>query len=123
MAFELSERASGVLLHPTSLPGAHGSGDAGPQAHAFARWLHDAGQRWWQMLPLGHVGYGNSPYSALSAFAGDPDNLPARRDGQQAARRRRPVKTMEPYVQRLLNLPPSAPAGRTGNQSTGPASR
>ena len=72
MAFDLSERASGVLLHPTSLPGPSGSGDAGPQAHAFARWLHDAGQRWWQMLPLGPVGYGNSPYSAQSAFAGDP---------------------------------------------------
>jgi len=46
MAFDLSERASGVLLHPTSLPGAHGSGDLGPESHAFARWLRDAGQRW-----------------------------------------------------------------------------
>ena len=72
MAFHLSERASGALLHPTSLPGEHGCGDAGPQAHAFARWLHDARQRWWQMLPVGPVGYGNSPYSALSAFAGNP---------------------------------------------------
>ena len=44
MAFQLSERASGVLLHPTSLPGVHGCGDAGPEAHAFARWLHGAGQ-------------------------------------------------------------------------------
>jgi len=72
MAFDLSERASGVLLHPTSLPGAHGCGDLGPQAHAFARWLRDAGQRWWQMLPVGPVGHGNSPYSAHSAFAGNP---------------------------------------------------
>jgi len=72
MAFELNERASGVLLHPTSLPGPHGCGDLGPQAHAFARWMHDAGQRWWQMLPVGPVGYGNSPYSAHSAFAGNP---------------------------------------------------
>jgi 4-alpha-glucanotransferase len=72
MSFELSERASGVLLHPTSLPGAHGSGDAGREAHAFVRWLHDADQRFWQMLPVGPVGYGNSPYSAQSAFAGDP---------------------------------------------------
>src|SRR5207248_10006353 len=72
MAFDLSERASGVLLHPTSLPGAHGSGDLGPEAHAFARWLRDAGQRWWQMLPVGPIGYGNSPYSAHSAFAGNP---------------------------------------------------
>src|SRR5207248_2883569 len=72
MAFDLSERASGVLLHPTSLPGPHGSGDLGPESHAFARWLRDAGQRWWQMLPVGPIGYGNSPYSAHSAFAGNP---------------------------------------------------
>jgi 4-alpha-glucanotransferase len=70
MAFSLSERASGVLLHPTSLPGAHGCGDLGPEAHEFAGWLHGAGQRWWQMLPVGPIGYGNSPYSAHSAFAG-----------------------------------------------------
>jgi 4-alpha-glucanotransferase len=72
MAFDLSERASGVLLHPTSLPGPHGSGDLGPEGHAFARSLRDAGQRWWQMLPVGPIGYGNSPYSAHSAFAGNP---------------------------------------------------
>ena len=72
MASQLSERASGVLLHPTSLPGAHGSGDLGPEAHAFARWLGEAEQGWWQMLPIGPVGYGNSPYSAHSAFAGNP---------------------------------------------------
>jgi 4-alpha-glucanotransferase len=72
MSSLLSERASGVLLHPTSLPGADGCGDIGPQAHAFARWLRSAGQRFWQMLPVGPVGYGNSPYSALSTFAGNP---------------------------------------------------
>ena len=72
MASHFHERTSGVLLHPTSLPGSHGCGDLGPQAHAFARWLHDAGQRYWQMLPVGPLGYGNSPYSALSAFAGNP---------------------------------------------------
>jgi 4-alpha-glucanotransferase len=72
MSFSLSERASGVLLHPTCLPGAHGCGDAGPEAHAFAEWLRGAGQRFWQMLPVGPVGYGNSPYSAHSAFAGSP---------------------------------------------------
>src|SRR5919198_31023 len=72
MAFDLSERASGVLLHPTSLPGPHGSGDLGHEAHAFARSLHDTGQHWWQMLPVGPIGQGNSPYSAESAFAGNP---------------------------------------------------
>src|SRR5207237_4692359 len=66
------ERASGVLLHPTSLPGRHGSGDLGLEARVFARWLRGAGQRWWQMLPVGPLGHGNSPYSAHSAFAGNP---------------------------------------------------
>jgi 4-alpha-glucanotransferase len=70
--FQLSERASGVLLHPTSLPGPWGCGDLGPSAHAFAGFLAAAGQRLWQMLPVGPSGYGNSPYSALSAFAGNP---------------------------------------------------
>src|SRR5690606_29531548 len=68
----LTDRASGLLLHPTSLPGPHGSGDLGQEARRFAGFLFDAGQRWWQMLPVGPVGYGNSPYSALSAFAGSP---------------------------------------------------
>jgi 4-alpha-glucanotransferase len=72
MAFTLSQRASGVLLHPTSLAGPHGCGELGPSAHAFAQWLSQARQRVWQMLPVGPVGYGNSPYSALSAFAGNP---------------------------------------------------
>ncbi len=68
----LDERSSGLLLHPTSLPGPHGCGDLGEPAHAFLAFLHAARQRWWQMLPVGPAGYGNSPYSALSAFAGNP---------------------------------------------------
>ncbi len=68
----LSERSSGVLLHPTSLPGPHGNGDLGPEARAFIDFLQRAGQRWWQMLPVGPCGFGNSPYSSLSAFAGNP---------------------------------------------------
>jgi 4-alpha-glucanotransferase len=66
------DRRSGILLHPTSLPGPHGAGDLGPAAHRFARWLGDAGQRVWQVLPLGPTGYGDSPYQALSARAGNP---------------------------------------------------
>src|SRR5262249_29042228 len=65
-------RASGVLLHPTSLPGRFGIGDLGPNAHAFLDFLADAGQRWWQMLPLGPVGAGNSPYQSFSSYAGNP---------------------------------------------------
>ncbi|MBX3258540.1 MAG: 4-alpha-glucanotransferase [Labilithrix sp.] len=68
----LRERASGVLLHLSSLPGPHGIGDMGREARSFADFLARAGQRWWQMLPVGPVGYGDSPYSALSAFAGNP---------------------------------------------------
>ncbi len=68
----MGRRASGVLLHPTCLPGDHGSGDLGPQARAFVDFLASAGQGWWQMLPVAPPGYGESPYSAESAFAGSP---------------------------------------------------
>ncbi|HVH89368.1 MAG TPA: 4-alpha-glucanotransferase [Terriglobales bacterium] len=65
-------RSSGILLHPTSLPGPYGVGDLGPAAFKFADCLAHAGQSIWQMLPLGPTGYGNSPYQCLSAFAGNP---------------------------------------------------
>ena len=65
-------RRSGLLLHPTSLPGPFGIGDLGPQAHAFVDFLAAAGQRVWQVLPLGPTGYGDSPYQSLGAFAGNP---------------------------------------------------
>lgn len=68
----LSERASGILLHVTSLPGPHGCGDLGPSAYRFVDFLAEAGQRWWQMLPVGPLGHGHSPYQALSTFAGNP---------------------------------------------------
>ena len=64
-------RASGILLHPTSLPGPHGSGDLGPAAYHFVDWLVSAGQTLWQILPLGGIGPGNSPYMSSSAFAGN----------------------------------------------------
>ena len=64
-------RASGLLLHVTSLPSAYGIGDLGPEAFAWIDRLHDAGQRWWQALPMGPTGYGNSPYQPLSSFAGN----------------------------------------------------
>jgi len=67
-----SERASGILLHITSLPSYGGVGDFGPAAYEFADFLAAAKQRIWQVLPLSPTGYGNSPYSALSAFAGNP---------------------------------------------------
>jgi 4-alpha-glucanotransferase len=67
-----ASRHCGVLLHPTSLPGPHGSGDLGPAAFHFVDWLATAGQDLWQMLPLVPVGPGNSPYASASAFAGSP---------------------------------------------------
>ncbi|HTS24780.1 MAG TPA: 4-alpha-glucanotransferase, partial [Bryobacteraceae bacterium] len=60
-----------MLLHVTSLPSPYGIGDLGPEAFAWIDRLHDAGQRWWQALPLGPTGYGNSPYQPLSSFAGN----------------------------------------------------
>jgi len=65
-------RAAGVLLHPTSLPGANGIGDLGPDALRFLDFLANAGFSLWQMLPLGPTGYGDSPYQCFSAFAGNP---------------------------------------------------
>jgi len=65
------KRAAGLLLHPTSLPGRFGIGDAGTQSFAFIDRLKEAGQSYWQMLPLGPTGYGDSPYQSFSAFAGN----------------------------------------------------
>ncbi|HYM78096.1 MAG TPA: 4-alpha-glucanotransferase [Candidatus Dormibacteraeota bacterium] len=65
-------RAAGVLLHPTSLPSRGGIGDFGPAAYRFVDFLASARQGIWQVLPLGPLGYGNSPYSSTSAFAGNP---------------------------------------------------
>ena len=71
----LEERTAGVLLHPTSLPSARGTagvGDLGPAARKFCDWVHRAGLKRWRMLPIGPVGAGDSPYSALSSFAIEP---------------------------------------------------
>lgn len=75
-----TERLSGVLLHPTSLPYSAGIGTIGKQAFTFIDWLEKAKQRIWQILPLGPTGYGDSPYASFSTFAGNPllidiDNL------------------------------------------------
>ena len=65
-------RAAGILLHPTSLPSRGGIGDFGPAAYRFVDFLASSRQGIWQVLPLGPLGYGNSPYSSTSAFAGNP---------------------------------------------------
>src|SRR5579862_8692283 len=69
--FPVDYRASGLLLHVTSLPSKYGIGDVGPGALAWIDRLREAGQSWWQALPLGPTGYGNSPYQPLSSFAGN----------------------------------------------------
>jgi 4-alpha-glucanotransferase len=68
----MNQRASGILLHPTSLSNPYPIGDLGPAATAFADFLVKSGQRWWQMLPIGPAGAENSPYQSLSAFGGNP---------------------------------------------------
>ena len=69
---EWFDRAGGILLHPTSLPGPHGIGDLGSAAHRFVDFLADAGLSLWQVLPVGPTGYGDSPYASFSTFAGNP---------------------------------------------------
>ena len=65
-------RGSGILMHITSLPGPYGVGTMGKESYKFADFLHKAGQRYWQVLPLSPTGYGDSPYQSCSAFAGIP---------------------------------------------------
>lgn len=66
------DRSSGILLHISSLPSPHGIGTLGREAYAFADFLHAAGQKYWQLLPLGPTSYGDSPYQSFSTFAGNP---------------------------------------------------
>ncbi len=66
------KRRAGVLLHVSSLPGKLGIGDLGPEAYTFVDQLAKAKQSFWQILPLGPTGYGDSPYQCYSAFAGNP---------------------------------------------------
>ncbi|MFI3230238.1 MAG: 4-alpha-glucanotransferase [bacterium] len=65
-------RNSGILMHISSLSGEHGIGTMGKEAYKFADFLNETGQKYWQILPIGHTTYGDSPYQAFSAFAGNP---------------------------------------------------
>ena len=66
------ERSSGILFHPTSLPGKYGIGTLGKEAYAFIDFLKKSKQKLWQIFPLGPTGYGDSPYQSFSSFAGNP---------------------------------------------------
>src|SRR3954451_25338706 len=68
-------RSSGLLMHPTSLPGPFGIGDLGPVAFRWGETLAAMRQSWWQILPLGPTGAGDSPYQSFSAFAGNVNLL------------------------------------------------
>ena len=114
LPFPTAYRGSGVLLHVTSLPSPYGIGDVGPSAFTWLDRLCKAGQSWWQALPLGPTGYGNSPYQLLSSFAGNellisPESLVEEglleRSGQQ--RPSFPALTIDydvviPFKRRLL---------------------
>lgn len=92
-----SQRHSGILLHPTSLPGPHGAGDFGESARHFIDWLAAGAQTLWQILPLGGIGPGNSPYMSPSAFAGNElliDLMQLRRSGWLRAEEIAPESTL-----------------------------
>jgi len=91
-------RSSGLLLHPTSLPGGHGVGDLGPSAYEFLEFLKSAGQSLWQVLPLGPTGYEDSPYQTFSASAGNPLLLSLDRLAEQGL--------LEPAAVKVLPRPP-----------------
>ncbi len=99
-------RASGILLHPTSLPGQFGIGDFGREAYQFIDFLASTGQRIWQILPLGPTGYGNSPYQCHSVFAGNPLLISLERLGED--------KFLEPAD---LDNAPSLPKDRVDYDS------
>ena len=65
-------RSSGILMHISSLPSPYGIGTMGKAARQFADFLHRAGQHYWQLLPIGQTGFGNSPYQTCSTCAGNP---------------------------------------------------
>lgn len=69
----ITKRSSGILLHISSLPGKYGIGTLGQSAYDFVDFLEKAGQSYWQILPLGSTGYGDSPYQSFSAFDGNTD--------------------------------------------------
>ncbi len=90
----ISQRSSGILMHPSSLPSRGGIGDFGPAAYEFIDWLATAKQTLWQVLPLGPLGFGNSPYSCTSAFAGNTLLISAERLADQGLLERDRVESL-----------------------------
>jgi 4-alpha-glucanotransferase len=96
-------RAAGILLHPTSLPGANGIGELGTDALRFLDFLSNAGVRLWQVLPLGPTGYGDSPYQCFSAFAGNPYLIEVPSDGTSFPEHTVQFETVIPHKLALLD--------------------
>lgn len=94
-------RASGVLLHPTSLPGEFGIGDFGDEAYQFVDFLEKSGQTYWQVLPLGPTGYGDSPYQCFSAFAGNTNLISPQKLADEGF-----------LIQEEINQKPNFPVGK-----------
>ena len=97
-------RASGILLHPTSLPGPYGIGELGPEARAFVDFLADTGQSLWQVLPLGPTGYGDSPYQCFSAFAGNPLLISLERLAQEGLLSGADLKGAPPFAKHEVDF-------------------
>ena len=97
----LSQRSAGILLHPTSLPSLGGIGDLGPEAYAFADFLASSGLGLWQVLPLSPPGMGNSPYSAISAFAANPLLISLERLAERGWLEQEKIKKLPPSRARV----------------------
>ena len=104
----MSQRASGILLHPTSLSNPYPIGDLGPAATAVADFLVKSGQRWWQMLPIGPAGEENSPYQTRSAFGGNPLLLSPDRLVEQGSLAARMSSFQSPGGEGKVNYPAAA---------------
>lgn len=113
------ERKSGILLHPTSLPGPGGIGSLGRDARRFVDFLHDAGQSIWQVLPLGPTSWGNSPYMCYSAFAGNPLLIDLRELAEEGDLKRSALREDLPPdrvdYRRVLEYKTAALRGAAGN--------
>jgi 4-alpha-glucanotransferase len=107
MRLDFHRRASGILMHVTSLPGPHGGGDLGAEAHRFIDFLAEAGQTWWQMLPVGPPGRAPafSPYDSASAFAGSPWLVSLDVLGQDGLLAKRELKPRPELSARHVNFP------------------
>jgi len=104
----MNQRASGILLHPTSLFNSHPIGDLGPAATVFADFMVKSGQRWWQMLPIGPAGEENSPYQSPSAFGGNPLLVSPDRLVEQGLLGRQDIELPLSGVEGNVNYPAAA---------------